>query len=996
MTSRRGAAERDRAPRNGDPHDAEPSPSVLCGSRVWDRVPAGRWALAASDGPAHGCGVSEKAAVAWPADAKDARLLTGIIGDLIAEVRPAAAGVPVRLDSRLAADLGLDSLVLVELRSRVEGAFGVVVPDRILSGATAAEWLAVLREVGSTAGRAIPVVAAAAPVPAMAGAAAVPVDAGTLLEALAWHVGAHYGRTCIRLLHTTEDEAAFQEITYGDLSAEAAAVAAGLAGRGLQPGESVAIMLPTGREYFTAFMGTLMAGGVAVPIYPPARPSGLEEHLRRQAAILGNALAAVLVTVPEARLVARLLRAHVPSLRTVTTVADLRAGGAGPPHAAAPGDVALLQYTSGSTGDPKGVMLSHRHLLANIRAMGAAEAPTPSDVFVSWLPLYHDMGLIGAWLAGLYHGFPLAVMSPLAFLARPARWLRAICEQHGTLSASPNFGYELCLRHVSDAELTGVDLSSWRLAFDGSEPVRAGTIRRFTDRFAPYGLRPEAMTPAYGLAEAGVGLTFPPLGRGPVLDIIDRGALARRARAVPVAADDRRALQLVSCGRPLPGYQLRVVDAAGEELAERREGQLEFAGPSATPGYFRNEAATRALRRGGWLDTGDLGYLAGGELYLTGRAKDIIIRGGRNLHPDELEEAVGRLAGVTRGRVAVFASADPAAGTERLVLVAETRAQDAEALAALRGTITALAVDLLGTPPDEVVLAGPGSVLKTTSGKTRRAATRERYETGTLGQRARGLRWQVARFALSGARLRLGRTAGSAAGLLYGGYAWAMTVAVGVPAWLLVAVLPTLRLRWAAVRAAGRLLRLLLAVPITVTGEVPADGRPFVAAANHASFIDGLIVVLCLPGPVCFAAGEKFATERVAGPFLRRIGCEFVHRAEPERAAADTRRLAAALRAGRSLAIWPEGSLDPAPGVRAFHLGAFEAAAATGTAVLPIGIRGSRDVVRPGSRFPRRSAVHVTISDPISPAGSGWPAALALRDQARAAVLALCGEPDLG
>ena len=552
-------------------------------------------------------------------------------------------------------------------------------------------------------------------------------------------------------------------------------------------------MLPTGREYFTAFMGTLMAGGVAVPIYPPTRPSGLEEHLRRQAAILGNSLAAILVTFPEAHLVARLLRAHVPSLRAVTTVADLQAGGPGPPPAVAPDDIALLQYTSGSTGDPKGVILTHRHLLANIRAMGAAEAPTPSDVFVSWLPLYHDMGLIGAWLAGLYHGFPLAVMSPLAFLARPARWLRAIHEQRGTLSASPNFGYELCLRHVSEAEMTGVDLSSWRLAFDGSEPVSAGTIRRFTARFAPYGLRREAMTPAYGLAEAGVGLTFPPLGRGPVVDTIDRGALARRRRAVSAPAGDHGALQLVSCGRPLPGYQLRVVDAAGTELAERREGQVEFSGPSATSGYFRNKTATRALRRRGWLDTGDLGYLAGGELYLTGRAKDVIIRGGRNLHPDELEGAVGRLAGVAQGRVAVFAAPDPALGTERLVLVAETRLQDGQALAALRGTITALAADLLGTPPDEVVLAGPGSVLKTTSGKIRRAATRERYETGKIGQPERGLRWQVARFALAGARLRLGRAAGSGAGLLYGGYAWAITVAVGTPAWLLVAALPTLR-----------------------------------------------------------------------------------------------------------------------------------------------------------------------------------------------------------
>ena len=930
-----------------------------------------------------------------PGEAGDATLLMGTIRDLIAENRPAAAAAPVRLDSRLAADLGLDSLVLVELRSRVEGAFGVVLPDRILGGATPGEWLQVLRAAGAAAGPAVPAAAGPAPVPAMAGAAAVPSGTATLVDALAWHAGAHPGRTCIRLLHATEDESPPQEISYGELAAGASAVAVALRGGGLRPGESVAIMLPTGRDYFMAFMGTLMAGGVAVPIYPPVRPSGLEEHLRRQAAILGNARAALLVTSSEAHLVARLLRAQVPSLRTVTTAAELQAGDLGPLPAVAADDTALLQYTSGSTGDPKGVILTHRHLLANIRAMGVAAGAAPSDVFVSWLPLYHDMGLIGAWLAGLYHGFPLAVMSPLAFLARPARWLRAISEQHGTVSASPNFGYELCLRHVSEPELTGVDLSSWRLAFDGSEPVRPGTIRRFSDRFAPYGLRREAMTPVYGLAEAGVGLCFPPLGRGPVVDAVDRGTLARRARAVPAAAADRAALEFVSCGRPLPGYQLRVVDTAGTELAERREGRVEFAGPSATPGYFRNEAATRALRHGGWLDTGDLGYLAGGELYLTGRVKDIIIRGGRNLHPDELEEAAGRLAGVRQGRVAVFASADPALGTERLVVVAETRLQDEQALAALRDKITAVAAGLLGTPPDEVVLAAPGSVLKTTSGKTRRAATRERYETGELGQPERGVRWQLARFALSGARPQLGRTVRSAAGLLYAGYAWAITVLLGAPAWLLVVALPTLRARWAVIRAAGRLLRLFLAVPLTVTGQVPADIRPFVAAANHASFIDGLIITLCLPGPVCFAAGERFATQRIAGPFLRRIGCEFVHRAEPQQAAADTGRLAGALRGGRSIAIWPEGSLDRAPGVRPFHLGAFEAAATTGTPVIPVGIRGSRDVVCPGRRLPRRSALHVAIGDPISPAGTGWPAALAMRDQARAAVLALCGEPDV-
>jgi 1-acyl-sn-glycerol-3-phosphate acyltransferase len=933
--------------------------------------------------------------VTRPADAADARLLVSTIRNLIAEIRPASAPVPVRLDSRLAADLGLDSLVLVELRSRVEKAFGVILPDHVLDGATAGEWLDVLRAVRGTSGPAAPVAPAPAPVPAPAEVAALPAGAGTLLDAVAWHVHAHPERTCIRLLHASEVESSPQEISYGDLAAGASAVAAGLCGRGLRPGEPVAIMLPTGREYFTAFLGTLMAGGVAVPIYPPTRPSGLEEHLRRQAAILNNSLAAALVTVPAARTVARLLRAQVPSLRDVTTVEKLQAGDPGPSHATAADDTALLQYTSGSTGDPKGVILTHRHLMANIRAMVTAANAGPSDVFVSWLPLYHDMGLIGAWLAGMYCGFPLAVMSPQAFLARPARWLRAISEQHGTLSAAPNFGYELCLRQVSERELTGVDLSSWRLAFDGSEPVSPATIRRFTSRFAPYALRREAMTPAYGLAEAGVALTFPPLGRGPLVDAVDRAGLARKGRAMSAAAGDRSALEVVSCGLPLPGYRVRVVDPAGRELAERHEGRIEFDGPSATSGYFRNKAATRALRDGAWLDTGDLGYLAAGELYLTGRAKDIIIRAGRNLHPDEFEEAAGGLGGVEPHGVAVFASADQALGTERLVVVAETRLQDTRALAALRDKITAVSADLLGTPPDEVVLAAPGSVLKTASGKIRRAATRERYETGRLGRPGRGPRWQVARFALSGARTQLGRAARSRAGLLYAGYAWAVTAVVGAPAWLLIAALPTLRGRWAVLRTAGRVLRWLLRVPLTVTGEVPAGARPFVAAVNHASFIDGLILVLCLPGPICFAADEKFATQRIAGPFLRRIGCEFVHRAEPQRAAADTRGLVGALRSGRSLAVWPEGSLDRAPGLRPFHLGAFEAAAEAGALVVPIGIRGSRDVVCPGGRFPRRGAVHVAIGDPVTPAGTGWSAALAMRGQARAAVLALCGEPDV-
>jgi 1-acyl-sn-glycerol-3-phosphate acyltransferase len=941
-------------------------------------------------------------------DASDQELLTRIIRDLVTEIHPDGAGLAVRPDSRLDTELALDSLAVVELRSRVEDAFAVVLPDRILSGGTPDEWLSVLRAVRggagppACAGRAA--TGGAVPAPATPPGTGVPEQASTLLDALAWHVRAHPARPCVRLLGFGTDQPPVQDISYGRLSAGATAVAGGLRRGGLAPGGAVAIMLPTGPEYFTAFLGTLLAGGVAVPIYPPARRAGLEEHLRRQAGILRNALAVVLITVPEARTLGRLLRAQVPSLRQVVTTGDLPAGPAGALPAVAAADTALLQYTSGSTGDPKGVILTHHHLLANIRAMGGAADAGPGDLFVSWLPLYHDMGLIGAWLAGLYYGFPLAVMSPLDFMACPARWLRAISDQHATLSAAPNFGYELCLRRISDQELAGVDLSAWRLAFDGSETVSPATISRFTARFAPYGLRPEAMTPAYGLAEAGLAVTFPPLGRGPLVDTIGRAALARAGQAVPATGQPPPAaarretadtVQLTSCGGPLPGYQLRVVDAAGWELGERREGRIEFAGPSATPGYFRNEAATRALRRGPWVDTGDLGYLAGGELYLTGRVKDIIVRRGRNLHPDETEEAIGQLPGVEHGGVAVFGCPDPGTGTERLVLAAETRLDDSAELAALRGRITALAATLLGVPPDEVALTAPGSVPKTASGKTRRAATRERYLAGTLGAPARAARWQVARFAAAAVRPGARAAARSAGSLLYAGYAWAMTTVVGVPAWLLIVTLPRLRARWAVLRGAARLLRRLLAIRVTVTGQPPERASPFVAVANHASFIDGLILVLCLPGPVCFAAAGKFAAQRIAGLFLRQIGAEFVYGAQPHQATASAAHLAAALASGRSLAVWPEGALDPAPGLRPFHLGAFEAAASTGSPVIPVGIHGTRDVLRPGTRFPRRAAVHVTIGAPIQPVGTGWPAAVALRDQARAGVLARSAEPDI-
>ncbi|MFO1146092.1 MAG: AMP-binding protein [Rhodospirillales bacterium] len=336
--------------------------------------------------------------------------------------------------------------------------------------------------------------------------------------------------------------------------------------------------------------------------YPPSRNSRIEEHAQRHLSILGNADARALIVPDEAKPLAQMPWAQCDSLRAVTTVEELAGrGGQRQPVAAAADDPALLQYTSGSTGAPKGVTLSHANLLANIRAMAEALQVAEGDVFVSWLPLYHDMGLIGAWLGSLHQATPLVLMSPLAFLARPARWLRAIDRFRGTISGGPNFAYELLLRQIRDAELEKLDLSSWRVAFNGAEPVSASTLERFSQRFAAAGLRRTAIAPVYGLAENSVGLAFPPLGRGPLVDAIDREQLARSGRAIPSA--DSRAIRVVACGRPLPGHDIRIVDAAGFELPGAARGTAAVSRALGEPRYWRNDVATRRLLAGDWRES---------------------------------------------------------------------------------------------------------------------------------------------------------------------------------------------------------------------------------------------------------------------------------------------------------------------------------------------------------------------------------------------------------
>jgi len=900
----------------------------------------------------------------------------------------------VGMDSALDGDLGLDSLARAELLLRLERGFGASLPEQVLAAAETPRdiWTALRRVEAGEPGASAPITGATAG--GLHEVEGEPQSAATLLEMLDWHVRRHPQRPHVYLYGDAEQP---EEISYAALAEGARRLASGLQTRGLLPGQAVAIMLPTGRDYLLSFFAILMAGAVPVPIYPPLRPSQLEDHLRRHAGILGNAETALLITVSEAKGVARLLKSQVATLHHVVTPDELAAAdGAFSTPVVRAEDTAFLQYTSGSTGQPKGVVLTHANLLANIRAMGAAVQADSTDVFVSWLPLYHDMGLIGAWLGSLYFGMPLVLMSPLAFLTRPRRWLWTIHRHRGTLTAAPNFAYELCLSRLEDGDLEGLDLSSLRRAFNGAEPVSPSTVRRFGERFAAYGLRPDAVAPVYGLAEAAVGLAFPPAGRGPLIERIRREPFESLGRALPAEVDEPNALEFVACGQPLPGYQVRIVDPAGHELPERRQGRLEFQGPSATSGYLRNPEATRRLIDGEWRDTGDLAYIAGGDIYLTGRVKDIIIRGGRNIHPYEVEEAVGDIPGIRKGCVAVFGSLDRRAGTERLIVVAETRETDETVRAGLEARVNEAASEIFGMPPDEVLLVPPHAVLKTSSGKIRRGAVRELFEQGRLGRRPRAVWWQVARLALVSLRPSLRSAWGRVIDLAYAGYAMAVFWLLAPPAWLLIVLLPVARWRWALMRRSARLLFRLCGVPLHLEGLVhwPRQ-QASVIVANHASYLDGVVLAAVLPGPFSFIAKQELHGQFLARVFLQRIGALFVERFDMQQGVSDLRRGVAVLQSGRSLMFFPEGTFTRMPGLRGFRMGAFVAAAEAGAPVVPVTIRGTRSILRGAQRFAHRGMVRVTVATPITPDGPDWAAAVRLRDAARAALLAQSDEPDL-
>lgn len=551
----------------------------------------------------------------------------------------------------------------------------------------------------------------------------------TLAHILLEHFERHPDRVSIILQHAGQED---RPLTYADLMKGVRAFAATLQREGIHAGEVVVLILQHGSDLVFSFFGSILYG--AIPSIMPFLTEKLspERYRADLQALIRITRPTAIVTYPEFAGEVRQAITPESSVRALITTDTFESAERLNDLTWLPGlrrgenDIVLLQHSSGTTGLQKGVALSHRAVLNQLGAYSDAIELNEQDVIISWLPLYHDMGLIAGFIMPVVCGVPLVLMSPFDWVRAPHRLFQAVSRYRGTLSWLPNFAYNFCAQKVRDAQLNGVDLSSWRAVINCSEPVRWESHRVFYERFKAYGLRYEALQTSYAMAENVFGVTQSRLGEPPRTDVIDREAFMSEHVARP-ASEGRPSLVMMSSGRPLRNTRVRIVDEQGRDLPERVIGEIAIQSDCMLTGYFNRPDLTQKALREGWYLTGDLGYLADGELYVSGRKKDIIIVGGKNVYPQDLEALAGEVPGVHPGRVVAFGIFDESLGTEEVAIVAEVdtpdpieREQIAEAIRLHVTRNSAIAVRY-------VRVVDAKWLIKTSSGKIARAANREKF-----------------------------------------------------------------------------------------------------------------------------------------------------------------------------------------------------------------------------------------------------------------------------
>jgi len=518
---------------------------------------------------------------------------------------------------------------------------------------------------------------------------------------------------------------------YRDVLQRAQKAAAELQARGLQPGDRVALILSTSIEFFDSLLGVQLAGGIPAALYPPFRLGKLDEYFARLRKMLGKIEAKFLITENRIKRLIGPGVVGVESLQEVLDAKDLQSGnGRWRPVDVDPDQPAFLQFSSGTTVEPKAVMVTHTNLLANLTMMEKSlvyrDESEIDNGCVCWLPLYHDMGLVGNVYLGLYYPGTVTYMGPDTFLAKPAIWLRTLSKYKCAISTAPHFAYSLCASKIKDEEMEGVDLSRWRAALNGAEPIETEGIQRFTERFARWGFKPTAMTPVYGLAEAGLGVSFTDLDDLPKFTEFSREGLWNGGTAH--LGEGRK---ICSVGRALPSVEITIRDDREQIVPENRVGRIWIKGPSITKGYWESPELTANIIRGDWLDTGDLGFFHDGELYIAGRAKDLIIIRGRNYAPQEMEELLLDVEGVRKGCTVAVSTMVEGEG-EQLIILAEKDPRSKRSEEEVIADISHCILKGLSLKPRDVELLEPGTLPRTSSGKLRRSEALRQFLAGEL------------------------------------------------------------------------------------------------------------------------------------------------------------------------------------------------------------------------------------------------------------------------
>lgn len=529
--------------------------------------------------------------------------------------------------------------------------------------------------------------------------------------------------------YVEESDGRLVRLTAAELAEQAAAAATTLAEYGVRAGDRVGVCMDTSAEAHAALHGCFLLGAVPFVSEPPLATMRRQRWADRLRLLIRRAAPTVMVVAAPFRDAV----AEPCAEAGVEIVVPPFEGGYLPTDVRGRADdIALLQFTSGTTGDSRGVALTHRAILANARSMGRRVCRA-GDVAVSWLPLHHDMGLIGLHLTPLLHGLAAVSMPPMAFAMRPERWLYAMHRYRGTFTSAPNFAYHICATKLPDDRLEGLDLSAWRVAGNGAEVVNATTLRRWCERMAPYGFREEALMPCYGMAEIGLAATMHEENRPLRVLPVRRDILAATGRVIPATDGDADRHELVSSGKALTGVQVTVVNDDGEPVPDRVQGHVLLESDSMMEGYYEQPDETAKVLTGGVLRTGDQGFLDAGELFVTGRVKDVVIIAGRNYHPYVFETAAATATDARPGGVAAVGLPVPALGTEILVLVVESpRHSDAEAVVELREAVIAAVSAETGLRPDRVEIVPRGALPKTPSGKLQRSRIAEGLREGTL------------------------------------------------------------------------------------------------------------------------------------------------------------------------------------------------------------------------------------------------------------------------